>query len=440
MAIILKTAPVDPPLANDDWTRTQDLITMLFLGNNGPILRVVGGNIVKGSVFQIGGAIYYANSDTAITGSASDYVKITPSGATASASYVADLSGVSWNDEYNGYVDVSGNLYIFDEAIAISDGELSDYRKEDGNCVKIFGDQTVGGIKGFIKPPFKYGQSGFFGGTGAGDNVTTGGAIGNNAEATSGGAVGYDSTSTNGGAVGDGASATTGGAVGYDATETNGGGAVGASASATNGGAVGYGATANGTFRSAFGCAAVSTANNQIRIGTATETIVDGSGATITSDERDKTDIEDNDFGLEFILKVPTKKFRKNPRELYFTREEPKEAVLDDKGNIIEPAKRGGKLITDEKHRPLYDEEAHAKGEKKGNRYHRGVIAQEIEALFDTTEFSAVKKMTVNDPDAFDEYAVNYTEFIAPLIKAVQELSEEVKILKEEIVILKGEE
>jgi len=129
MSIVLKTAPVDPPLANDDWTRTQDLITMLFLGNNGPILRVVGGNIVKGSVFQIGGAIYYADSDTAITGSASDYVKITPAGATASASYVADLSGVSWSDEYNGYVDVSGNLYIFDEGLALSAGEISECHK-----------------------------------------------------------------------------------------------------------------------------------------------------------------------------------------------------------------------------------------------------------------------------------------------------------------------
>ena len=153
MALVLKTAPVDPPVSDSDWTRTQELITMLFLGNNGPILRVVGGNIVKGSVFQIGGAIYYADSDTAISGVESDYVKITPAGATASASYVDDLSGVSWNDEYNGYVDASGNLYVFDETIAISDGKLSDYRKEDGNCVKIFGDQTVGGLKTFLEKP-----------------------------------------------------------------------------------------------------------------------------------------------------------------------------------------------------------------------------------------------------------------------------------------------
>ena len=129
MAIVLKTAPVDPPVSDDDWTRTQELITMLFLGNNGPILRVVGGNIVKGSVFQIGGAIYYADSDTAISGVESDYVKITPAGATASASYVADLSGVSWNDEYNGYVDASGNLYIFDEGLALAAGEISECHK-----------------------------------------------------------------------------------------------------------------------------------------------------------------------------------------------------------------------------------------------------------------------------------------------------------------------
>ena len=431
MAIVLKTAPVDPPVSDNDWTRTQELITMLFLGNNGPILRVVGGNIVKGSVFQIGGAIYYANSDTAITGSESDYVKITPSGATASASYVADLSGVSWNDEYNGWVDVSGNLYVFDESTAIIDGEITDYKTTKNDYVRRAGNQIIDGIKEFIKPPVKYGQAGFFGGTGAGDNVTTGGAIGYQASATKGGAVGSNASTTTGGAVGNNASTTTGagGAIGSGAKARN-GGAVGSASETTDGGAVGSNASANGSGRSAFGGYATSTADNQIRIGNTTNTIVDGNGTAITSDKRDKIDIEDNDLGLDFILKVPTKKFRKNPRELYFKREEAKPAVLDDKGNIIEPEKLGGRLITDEKHRPLYDEKAHEKGEKKGSRYHRGVIAQEIESLFDPMDFSAVKRTTVKDKNAFDEYSINYTEFIAPLIKAVQELSEKVKQLE----------
>jgi hypothetical protein len=116
MALVLKSQASNPPTALTDWTRTQELITMLFLGSQGPIVQVVGSNIARGSVFQIGGAVYYADSDTLISGSATAYVRITPAGATASAAFVANLTGVSWSAEYNGYVDGSGNLYVFDDA------------------------------------------------------------------------------------------------------------------------------------------------------------------------------------------------------------------------------------------------------------------------------------------------------------------------------------
>jgi hypothetical protein len=143
MSLVLKTAASDPPTSDIDWTRTQNLITMLFLGNNGPILRIVGGSIVKGSVFQIGGAIYHANTDTAISGSETNYVKITPAGSTASAEYVADLSGVDWNDEYNGWLDDDGNLYLFDEIQALDDEEITQIHNrfvgvgDDGKTLKI---------------------------------------------------------------------------------------------------------------------------------------------------------------------------------------------------------------------------------------------------------------------------------------------------------------
>lgn len=88
-------------------------------------LRVIGSVVKKGSLFNIGGAMYIADADTNITGTASDYVKITPAGATASASYVANLTGVTWNTAYNGYYDGTGNLYIFDEAKALSSGAIS---------------------------------------------------------------------------------------------------------------------------------------------------------------------------------------------------------------------------------------------------------------------------------------------------------------------------
>ena len=467
MALVRVSYPSDPPTAQADWTAINALMQMRFLYALGVVNWKKGDAIRKGTVLQIGGTVYYADSDTAISGSPSDYVEITPSGATASAAYVADLTGVTWSDEYNGYYDGDGHLHLFDESTAMINGQISEYMVTPPDVVRRAGDQDIGGVKGFIDPPIKAGQTGFQAGAGS-DDVTTGAAVGAGASAVSGGAMGDGASATTGGAMGDGASATTGGAMGDGASATGGGavgsgastgtggamgsgasagpggamgrnaaaesgGAVGDNTIATGGGAVGSGASANGSGRSAFGVNSTSTADNQIRIGTALQTIVDGSGGTITSDERDKIDISDNDLGLDFILKVPTKKFRRNPRELYFMREEPAEAVLDDNGNIVEPARPGGRLITDEKRRPLYDQEAHGRGDKKGVRFHRGVIAQEIESLFDTMEFSAVKHTTVKDENAFDEYSVGYTEFIAPLIRAVQELSAEVEELKAQI-------
>jgi hypothetical protein len=84
-----------------------------------------GTTIMSGRVFLIGGVLYKSTSDTAITGTASNYVKVTPSGATASAAFAASLSGVAWNHEYGGYYDGGGALVIFDEARALYDGAIA---------------------------------------------------------------------------------------------------------------------------------------------------------------------------------------------------------------------------------------------------------------------------------------------------------------------------
>ncbi len=91
------------------------LLVQLTQKWNGDPQKFSSDIVPQGAMIQIGGVIYKGTSDTAITGSASSYVKITPSGATASASYVSSLSGVTWNPSYNGYYDGSGNLYISPE-------------------------------------------------------------------------------------------------------------------------------------------------------------------------------------------------------------------------------------------------------------------------------------------------------------------------------------
>lgn len=120
--------PTTPNPVSGDWDKIVSLVAKSFQNINSP-LQVYGTNIPRGAVFQVGGIIYYGTSDTEISGTSSDYVKIEPnsgdSGATALASFIASLNGVAWNNVYNGYYDSSGNLYVFDEAKAVATGAIT---------------------------------------------------------------------------------------------------------------------------------------------------------------------------------------------------------------------------------------------------------------------------------------------------------------------------
>jgi hypothetical protein len=79
--------------------------------------RIGGGYVKKGSLWNIGGSMFLADSDTLISGTRSQTVlaiRFTVSGETASASYATSLSGVSWNGAYQGYYDASGNMYYYE--------------------------------------------------------------------------------------------------------------------------------------------------------------------------------------------------------------------------------------------------------------------------------------------------------------------------------------
>ena len=127
MAINKLTDPSALPASTDDYVAQNNAINYHTL-NSTPPYPVSGSNVLKGSVFNIGGDLFYAAADTAITGTASDYVKLTPGASTATAAFetAANVtSNVTWSDTYNGYYDVSGNLYLFDELEAVRLGALS---------------------------------------------------------------------------------------------------------------------------------------------------------------------------------------------------------------------------------------------------------------------------------------------------------------------------
>lgn len=133
-----------------------------------------------------------------------------------------------------------------------------------------------------------------------------------------------------------------------------------------------------------------------------------------SSDARQKKDVIDEPLGLEFINAL-------RPRAFKWI-ESHKDVVLDDDGN------------------PVLDEngeQTHAS--VPGTRLHHGFISQEIKETYPAfiDDFAAWVLADKNDPNS--SQFLRYTEFIGPLTKAVQELSEKVVSLEAQIAEMRGQ-
>jgi hypothetical protein len=139
-------------------------------------------------------------------------------------------------------------------------------------------------------------------------------------------------------------------------------------------------------------------------------------GTIQTSDERAKTSIEDAPLGLDFInaLRPVAYKFKVGSNKVI------RQVYRDAEGNEVEPNAEGAiasEIITEE---------------IAGERVHYGLIAQEVKAVLPAgVDFGGWILTDKNDPTS--EQGLRYEEFISPLIKAIQELKEEVEILKSKI-------
>lgn len=145
--------------------------------------------------------------------------------------------------------------------------------------------------------------------------------------------------------------------------------------------------------------------NDQVQLGDSATTTYAYGAVQDRSDRRDKNFIQDTDLGLDFINELHPVKFRWNYREDYKTN------IIDENGNTI---------ITD---LPL-------DGSKTRNRYHYGLIAQEVENTMNklNIDFGGLQHHSIKGGE--DKYTIGYNELIAPMIKAVQQLSERIKILE----------
>jgi hypothetical protein len=136
---------------------------------------------------------------------------------------------------------------------------------------------------------------------------------------------------------------------------------------------------ANTTFTNCTGLGAnsVVTGSNQVQLGDSSTTTYAYGAVQNRSDARDKTDVRDTLLGLAFVNSLHPVDFRWKYRER-----------------------------TDE-----------------GVRFHHGLIAQEVPADFGGLQDHAVK-------GGHDVLSIGYTELIAPLIKAIQELTAKVAALE----------
>ena len=172
--------------------------------------------------------------------------------------------------------------------------------------------------------------------------------------------------------------------------------------SGNNNTAVGAGALSSAT--TAVNCFGVGyssqvTGSNQGQLGDSSVTVYAYGAVQNRSDARDKKDVQDTALGLDFIKALRPVDFRWDYRDDY--REDGK--PLSD-------------VVTD--------------GSKKRARFHHGLIAQEVKAACKVAgvEFGGYQDHKVNGGE--DVMSLGYEEFIAPLIKAVQELAAEVEMLK----------
>ena len=175
------------------------------------------------------------------------------------------------------------------------------------------------------------------------------------------------------------------------------------------------------TNAAAIGYKAIATASNQVMLGNSAVTSVKAAGnIVIVSDGRFKKNIRENVPGLEFIklLKPVTYNYNIHALDTYtspmYTTKESEDIKSSAKDNVYETA-------VQQKEKKLYT----------------GFIAQEVEAAANKLgyDFSGVYKPQ-NDKDA---YGLSYADFVVPLVKAVQELSDKNDRLTEEIEQIKNE-
>ncbi len=157
-----------------------------------------------------------------------------------------------------------------------------------------------------------------------------------------------------------------------------------------------------------LGYSSAVTGSNQIQLGNTSVTVYAQKALVVRSDARDKLDIEDSPLGLNFIMKLRPRKYRMNSREAYF-----------------EQGKERDFTATND-------------GSKAGKRPHYGLVAQEVKEVMNDLGVDFAGYLDSKIDGGEDVLSLGYAEFIAPMIKAIQQQQHMIEQLQKEIELLKG--
>jgi hypothetical protein len=167
------------------------------------------------------------------------------------------------------------------------------------------------------------------------------------------------------------------------------------------------------------------TGSNQVQLGNSATTSYAYGAVQNRSDIRDKADVKDTTLGLEFVNALRPVDFKWDMREDYRAKA-PKAPEQD----ATEAEKAAYKVARDKWLEDVKLSNITHDGSKKRSRFHHGLIAQEVKAVLDAKgiDFGGFQDHSVKGGD--DVLSIGYEELIAPMLKAIQELSAEVAALK----------
>jgi len=165
----------------------------------------------------------------------------------------------------------------------------------------------------------------------------------------------------------------------------------------------------------AIGSGSDVTGSNQVQLGDAATTTYVYGTVQNRSDLRDKADVRDTQLGLNFINALRPVDYKWDLREDY--RPDKPEDITDKEAmDAWRQTTKLSVLVND--------------GSKKRSRFHHGLIAQEVKAVLDSQgiDFGGYQDHKVKGGE--DVLSIGYDELIAPLIKAIQELTDRIKVLE----------